>query len=92
MALLIAKRGGIRTNNTTIAEDGVVVRVTLHRTVIFTLDRNARTVTLCTGGWCTPTTMRRMNECLYHYGVRRASGTNVGMSDFRNGDTLSWNY
>lgn len=92
MPLLIAKRGCIRTNNTTIADDGDVVRVTLHRTVIFTMDRKARTVTLWTGGWCTPTTMRRMNECLCHYGVRQASGINVGMSDFRHGDTLSWNY
>jgi len=68
MPLMIQKGGGIRRNNTTIHDiDGIVV-VTLHNTRIFTYNRKTCTAVLNTGGWNTPTTIRRMNECLHEYG------------------------
>lgn len=77
MALAIQKRGGIRSNNTTITtdEEGRTI-CTLHQTQIAVLDKNRGQVNLNTGGYSTPTTFRRMNECLNAWGfterVRKA--------------------
>jgi hypothetical protein len=67
---------GIRRNNTTISETPEETRVTLHQTVIAIWNRTTDVVALNTGGHNTPTTIRRMNECLHHWGfdirVRKA--------------------
>jgi hypothetical protein len=89
MASIIQKGGGIRRANTTISDDGNMVRVTLYRTVIFTLDRTAGVVRLDTGGRDTPTTHRRMNECLHYYSIIPGSIPHrVGKSDFATSNTL----
>ena len=76
---------GIRRNNTTIETDALGrVNVTLHKTCIATLSADGQHVYLHTGGYDTPTTFRRMNECLHHWGFPNR----VGVADFRNADTL----
>ncbi len=67
MPLAIQKGGGIRRNHTTVTDCNNIVLVTLYNTPIFEWDRNQQIVTLNTGGHNTPTTIRRMNECLHHY-------------------------
>jgi hypothetical protein len=70
--LALPKRGGIRPNNTTVTVDGEGYTVcTLHQTQIAVLSRNGRTVNLYTGGFNTPTTIRRMNECLHVWGFTK---------------------
>ena len=49
-------------------EDGDRVRVRLHQTVIFDYDGHA--LVLDTGGWKTPTTKKRINECFRAFGLR----------------------
>jgi hypothetical protein len=72
MPLAIQKRGGIRSNNTTVIvnEHGQTV-CTLHRTRIATFDPRTDSAVLNTGGYNTPTTIRRMNECLTAWGFSR---------------------
>lgn len=81
---------GIRTLNTTIATDEATgdTIVRLYRTTIYR--KHGNVVTLYTGGSTTPTTLRRMNECLYHFRTPRPDGRNVGIADFRTTDTLTW--
>lgn len=74
---------GIRTNNTRIADHGQFVLVTLYQTVIAEYNRNNSCVLLSTGGFDTPTTIRRMNECLYHWGFTQR----VSKADFRHDNT-----
>ena len=75
---------GIRRNNTTIREtDGIVV-CTLHNTAIATWNKWAGTCHLYTGGWNTPTTIRRMNECLHHWGFQ----ARVCKGDFIDNDRM----
>jgi hypothetical protein len=84
MPLAIPKRGGIRTNNTSVCTTSgpsIVnprTECTLHSTVIATHYHKTHTVRLYTGGWNTPTTIRRMNECLAHWGF----STRVCKADF----------
>lgn len=85
---------GIRGKATTLCRDGNgTIRCTLYGTVVFTLSASGK-YCLSTGGYNTPTTHRRMNDCLQHLGqpypVRKdcdghqCSGR-VGTSDFRDG-------
>jgi hypothetical protein len=74
---------GIRSNNTTVWHEDGKTMCRLHQTIIATHDHAAHIVTLSTGGYCTPTTIRRMNECLHHWNT----GHKVCMSDFKT-DTL----
>ncbi len=80
--------GGIRTANTTVVTEGGVTRVTLYATTIFTWDRKAGIVKLNTGGYNTPTTLRRMNEVLHHFGM---AGHHVVKADFKNGNVIEFN-
>lgn len=57
-----ATRSTICPNNTTVVDRNGATVVTLHKTEIVTYDRRKGRVTFNTGGWDTPTTMRRMNE------------------------------
>jgi len=79
---------GIRTNNTTISDVGSgadrVISCMLHRTVIAVYRPFAGTVVLTTGGYNTPTTIRRMNECLYHWGFK----SRVCKADFNGTDEM----
>lgn len=86
MPLAIQKRGGIRSNNTTITvdEDGRTV-CTLHQTQIAVLSANHKSVNLYTGGFKTPTTFRRMNECLHAWGFSER----VAKKDFCGRDRLT---
>lgn len=79
MASRYAKNGKIRPYNTTIVDDGKTVRVILYNTVIFTWECNKSHCILNTGGYNTPTTIRRMNECLNFYGFAHR----VVKSDFK---------
>lgn len=84
MPLAIAKRGGIRSNNTTVATDAEGRTIcTLHQTRIAILSRDRASVNLYTGGYTTPTTLRRMNECLNAWGF----STRVAKADFASTDT-----
>lgn len=78
---------GIRRANTTlIREPDGTIRCTLHGTAIFNLHPDG-TVYLETGGYKTPTTFRRMSECLFHFRIPRPSdgivGGGMGMDTFR---------
>ena len=73
---------GIRKNNTKIEDKGNAFVVTLHSTVIFKDYGNH--CHLHTGGFNTPTTIRRMNECLHHRGY----SIRVSKSSFSHTDTL----
>ena len=88
MPINYARNGQIRSNNTTLSdtvENGErIVRCTLHKTVIATHNQTCGTVHLHTGGWNTPTTTRRMNECLNAWGFWQR----VSKSSFAHTDTL----
>ncbi len=88
MPLARQKSGGIRTANTTVVTEGGVTRVTLYATTIFTWDRKAGIVKLNTGGYNTPTTFRRMNEVLHHFGM---TGHLVAKADFRTSNVIEFN-
>ncbi len=81
------KGGGIRSNNTTVVTDPETghVTVTLHSTKIAVFKPADRSCDLNTGGYCTPTTIRRMNECLATWGFRHR----ITMSDFKTSNTLT---
>lgn len=85
MPLAIQKRGGIRSNNTTIRidEKGNTV-CTLHATDIATFQPKLDHVVLFVGRWNTPTTLRRMNECLHAWGFEHR----VCKSDFATSNAL----
>ena len=68
---------GIRKNNTKIEDLGYVFRVTLHNTVIF--QDYGKHCEVSTGDYTTPTTIRRINECLHHRGY----SDRVSKSDFK---------
>jgi hypothetical protein len=84
MPLNIPKHGGIRAYHTTVTvdEQGRTV-CTLYRTKIAIFNPATDTVTLDTGGYDTPTTIRRMNECLHAWGFKAS----VGKADFRTSNT-----
>lgn len=89
MPLTIQKAGGIRRNNTTIAKTDALTICTLYDTRIATWDHAEDCVILDTAGYDTPTTIRRMNECLVEWefvGGPALAGapwnTYVGKSDF----------
>lgn len=74
---------GIRKNNTKIEDLGHVFRVTLHNTVIF--QDYGKHCEVSTGGYNTPTTIRRINECLHHRGYP----TRVSKSNFKDTNSLT---
>ena len=55
-------------NNTTIKETDEFIEVRLHGHLIVIYNKLYKEITLDTCGWNTPTTMRRMNECLKEFG------------------------
>ncbi len=75
--------------NTKIRTERHMAIVRLYDTDIVTIDREEHTVTFCTGGWNTPTTLRRMNEACKHFNLRNA-GTgafiSVRKADFADND------
>ena len=76
---------GIRTNNTVVRDPSPgITECILHRTTIASWNRVDGTVTLDTGGYDTPTTIRRMNECLHHWGFN----ARVCKADFRNANVV----
>jgi hypothetical protein len=85
MARMIQKGGGIRSNNTVLMTDPDTRKVSciLHQTVIAVYDPIHNSAELNTGGYDTPTTIRRMNECLVHWGFN----TTVNKATFKKSDT-----
>jgi hypothetical protein len=73
---------GIRKNNTQFFNDHDAFRVALHGTVIF--QDYGTHAELYTGGYNTPTTIRRMNECLHHRGYSQR----VCKADFVKDDSI----
>lgn len=85
MPLALPKSGGIRPYNTTVTiRDGKTV-CTLYQTDIAVYDPATNSVTLDTGGYDTPTTIRRMNECLASWGFRQR----VCKADFAKADKFN---
>lgn len=81
---------GIRGKATSLERDAQgIIRCTLYGTVVFTLTPEG-VCTLSTGGYNTPTTHRRMNDCLQHLGQPYPDGTRVGTADFRKADSLTF--
>lgn len=85
---------GIRGKATTLARDASgVIRCTLYGTVVFTLTPEG-VCTVSTGGYNTPTTHRRMNDCMQHMGqaypTRNGHPTRFGTADFRTVDSLTF--
>lgn len=80
MASPYAKNGKIRPHNTTIVDNADKVVVTLYNTVIFEWDRKNTHCHVSTGGYNTPTTIRRINECLKFYDFAQR----VCKADFKN--------
>lgn len=92
MARTISPKGGIRPNNTTVTvEEGRTI-CTLYKTRIATFDPATDSVTLDTGGYDTPTTFRRMNECLRAWGfIDGARGSRfIGKGDFRTSNVRTY--
>ena len=59
-------------HKTTVATDGARnLCVTYHKTVVWKLSADRRTITLNTGGWKTNTTKRRMNQAFNQFGFSR---------------------
>ncbi len=73
--------------NTKVSEAGRYVWVRLHQTVIFSYDKVTDTFTLDTGGWNTPTTIRRMNEALREFAP--AGAPTVCKRDFAEHQTMT---
>lgn len=65
-------------NNTRIQFDDQAILIKLHSTIIAKYDKKSGVMFLNTGGWNTPTTMRRMNQVLKEYGFSQR----VCKSDF----------
>ena len=82
----IAKSGTIRPYNTTVIidDDGNTV-CTLYQTKIALYNPKLDTVFLNTGGFDTPTTIRRMNECLNAWGFKQR----VNKASFAKSDTVT---
>lgn len=85
MPTAIQKSGGIRANNTTVRTENGETVCTLHSTNIARWNHKTDTVTLHTGGYNTPTTLRRMNECLVAWGFK----VHVCKADFRSALTVT---
>jgi hypothetical protein len=83
---------GIRRNNTAIREEGGKLIVRLYRTDIVTVDRAAGLVTFNTGGYDTPTTIRRMNEVAHHSNLLDGHKVpiRVAKADFRTSNTITY--
>ncbi len=77
---------GIRKLNTVVTDNGKTITCKLYSTVIATYTKATHSVLLYTGGcYNTPTTIRRMNECLHHWGFTQS----VSSKDFNLSDTLT---
>ncbi len=82
-----------RKPNTKIFDYGDRLDVQLHETVVFSLDKEARTLRLKTGGWHTQTTFRRINECLQalNVNVRRTDKPyKISKHDFEGRDSIAF--
>lgn len=79
MPLAYAKNGKIRTNHTKISDDGTYVTVVLYNTLIFSWNKSLPYCIVDCGDFRTPTTFRRINECLHFYGF---NGRRLGNRDF----------
>lgn len=82
MARTITKSGNIGSGHTTIAHADGLTTCTLYGTIIAVHDHKSQTVKLNTGGYNTPTTFRRMNQCLYVWGFIGNARRFVGKADF----------
>lgn len=68
MAATFAKtKDGIGRLNTKVYNDNGHFAVKLYDTVVY--DETCERVVLNTGGWTTPTTVRRINQALHHRGI-----------------------
>lgn len=55
---------------TTVRQDADCISVVYHSTEVFYYNKINDSITLNTGGWNTPTTKRRINQALFHFGFR----------------------